>query len=149
MKGDAEEHGVDVTRDQLVLQVGHHVERGVPPDLPDVRVVGRSRGTLDHRRVTAVVAPADEADRRVEGDAHLGLLGGGAPVVGIDLDEIAARQRARPDRLVEPPVERDRLALGEARGDDRRAAAVAGSGLTGRCVLSIREQQGCDCEGSL
>jgi hypothetical protein len=78
----------------------------------------------------------------VERDAYLGPFRGRHAVVGIDLNEVAAPYRARPDRLVEPAVERDRLAIGQARGGDRAAPAVLGRGLAGCGRRRAHKEQG-------
>ena len=77
-----------------------------------------------------------EIDRaRVERDAHLGLLGGGLAVVGIDLDEFGCHLRALPDRFVEVAVERDGLALRDALGGEG-ASLLRGGGVNCRAKVT-------------
>ncbi len=92
---------------------------------------------------------ADVQRAGVKDDAHLGLLCCRTAVVGIDLDKVARRLRPHPGRLVQPPVEHDRLAIVESGCAYSAAVAVVGRPLVtlpvllarGRCPRSTR---GCE-----
>ncbi len=60
----------------------------------------------------------------VKRDTDVRSLRCGLAVVRVDLYEVARRNRARPDGLVQPAIDVDRFPVGQARGRDAAAAAI-------------------------
>ena len=84
------------------------------------------------RRVTLLLKPDDaigvavveeNAEIKVaaiKGDAHFRRLPGGSTFVGLLLAKPLRRRNVFPERLVQPPIERDRLAVRKPDRPDRR-----------------------------
>jgi hypothetical protein len=109
--GAAVEKGVDRPHEAVV-----RVEPLVAPALVANPLVGLRVEARDAKVQRLVV----------ERDADFRRLRGRASVLRVLLDEVARGHRLRPERLVEPAVQYERLAIGQAKRGDAAAAVVVG-----------------------